>query len=193
MYVAFEGIDTVGKSTQIERLHTLYPDALVTKEPGGTPLGRKIRHILLHEGAIHPRSEALLFLADRAEHIEAVIRPNLHRLILSDRSLVSGIAYAHAHRNFPIDRLIDLNLFAVDGVLPDLLFLFQIDRETLQKRLARKNADAIESRGIDYMLAVQESMRRVAQRLQIEYVTIDAAAPIKTITKTIYQAIKERQ
>ena len=192
MYVAFEGIDTVGKSTQIERLHTLYPDALVTKEPGGTPLGRKIRHILLNEGAIHPRTELLLFLADRAEHIEAVIRPNLHRLILSDRSLVSGIAYAHIHQNIPIDRLIELNRFATDRVLPDLLFLFDIDRENLQERLGQKCRDAIESRGIDYMLAVQESMHEIVDALGIECVTLDAAAPIETITQTIHQAIKER-
>ncbi len=192
VYAAFEGIDTVGKSTQIARVAEGFDDVLVTKEPGGTPLGRKIRTLLLDEGGAHPRAETLLFLADRAEHIEKVVRPNLGRLILSDRSLISGIAYAHVHDGIDMDRLIDLNLFAVGGLLPDVAVYFTIDEATLRARLGEKARDAVERRGIDYMMAVQRTMAAVIERLEIPALHIDAAAPVEKITDTITTFLKER-
>jgi dTMP kinase len=192
MYVVFEGIDTVGKSTQIARLRERFDDCVLTREPGGTALGKKIRTILLDEGNIHPRSEALLFLADRAEHTERIIRPNLERLILSDRSFISGIAYAHVHEKIAVDTLLQLNRFATDGIFPDTVILFRIDRETLSARLGQKSGDAIEKRGIDYMLEVQKTMGELVDLLDIDHLVVDAADPLETITETIYQHIKER-
>ncbi|WP_456382182.1 dTMP kinase [Hydrogenimonas sp.] len=192
MYVVFEGIDTVGKSTQIARLRERFDDCVLTREPGGTTLGKKIRTILLDEGNIHPRSEALLFLADRAEHTERIIRPNLERLILSDRSFISGIAYAHVHEKIAVDTLLQLNRYATDGIFPDTVILFRIDRETLSARLDRKSGDAIEKRGIDYMLKVQETMGELVDLLDIDHLVVDATDPLETITETIYQHIKER-
>ncbi|WP_300363177.1 dTMP kinase [Hydrogenimonas sp.] len=192
MYVVFEGIDTVGKSTQIARLRERFDDCVLTREPGGTALGKKIRTILLDEGNIHPRSEALLFLADRAEHTERIIRPNLERLILSDRSFISGIAYAHVHEKIAVDMLLQLNRFATDGIFPDTVILFRIDRETLSARLGQKSGDAIEKRGIDYMLEVQKTMGELVDLLDIDHLVVDAADPLETITETIYQHIKER-
>ncbi len=192
MYVVFEGIDTVGKSTQIARLRERFDDCVLTREPGGTALGKKIRTILLDEGNIHPRSEALLFLADRAEHTERIIRPNLERLILSDRSFISGIAYAHVHEKIAVDTLLQLNRFATDGIFPDTVILFRIDRETLSARLGQKSGDAIEKRGIDYMLEVQKTMGELVDLLDIDQLVVDAADPLETITETIYQHIKER-
>jgi len=192
MYVAFEGVDTVGKSTQIERLAGRFEDCLVTKEPGGTPFGLRIRTMLLEEGAIHPRTEALLFLADRAEHIERIIRPNRHRLILSDRSLISGIAYAAVNEEIPMEELIALNRFATDGLYPDLAILFRIDRATLARRLSQKMPDAIEQRGIAYMLRVQEAMERVIETLGIDALFVDAGAPLESLTRQIETTIKER-
>ena len=94
MYILFEGIDGAGKSTQIARLAAAYPQAIVTKEPGGTKLGENLREILLKENDLDKRAEILLFLADRAEHFGKIIKPNLDKMILSDRSFVSGMAYA---------------------------------------------------------------------------------------------------
>jgi len=192
VYVAFEGIDTVGKSTQIERLKPLFSDSLVTKEPGGTPLGRKIRTILLDEGAIHPRSEMLLFLADRAEHIERIIRPNLHRLILSDRSFLSGVAYAHVYEKIAVDTLLQLNRYATGGLFPDAVVLFEIDEATLTARMGDKAHDAIEKRGIGYMLQVQKTMAELVDLLEIDTLRVDAAAPVETLTRQISHFIKER-
>ncbi|WP_457598245.1 dTMP kinase [Hydrogenimonas sp.] len=193
MYLAFEGIDTVGKSTQIERLSQRFPDSLVTREPGGTALGKKIRTILLEEGEVLPRSEILLFLADRAEHTERIVRPNLHRLILSDRSFLSGIAYAHVHDGIAVDTLLQLNRFATGGLFPDRIVLFRIDETSLRERMGQKSGDAIETRGIDYMLRVQKTMEELVDLLQIEHILIDATAPVDAITETLYSYIKDSQ
>ncbi len=193
MYLAFEGIDTVGKSTQIERLARRFPDVVVTREPGGTELGKKIRTILLEGGKVLPRSETLLFLADRAEHTERVVRPNLHRLILSDRSFLSGIAYAHIHDSIAVDTLLQLNRFATANLLPDRIALFRIDESSLRERMAQKSGDAIETRGIDYMLRVQKTMEELLDLLQIDHILIDATAPVESITETLYRYIKDSQ
>ncbi|BDY12186.1 dTMP kinase [Hydrogenimonas cancrithermarum] len=191
MYIAFEGIDTVGKSTQIERLAKHFPDVLVTREPGGTELGKKIRTILLEEGNISARSEILLFLADRAEHTETLIRPNLERMIFSDRSFLSGIAYAHVHEGVAVDILLQLNRFATDNLFPDRIILFTIDEGSLRSRLGGKTGDAIEMRGIRYMMEVQKTMEELVDLLGIEYILVDATAPVDTITRQLIDYINQ--
>ena len=191
MYIAFEGIDTAGKSTQIARLKAHFPDAILTKEPGGTPLGATIRTMLLDGKDLHPRTEALLFLADRSEHIEKIIRPNLDKTIFSDRSFVSGIAYAHIHQGLSIDTLLTLNRFATEGLFPDKIILLKLDGTTLRKRLGTKSHDAIERRGIDYMLAVQKTMEELLDLLDIDHLVVDATLPVSSITKIITDYLKE--
>jgi dTMP kinase len=191
MYIAFEGIDTVGKTTQIERLAKHFPDVLVTREPGGTGLGKKIRTILLEEGNISARSELLLFLADRAEHTETLIRPNLDRTIFSDRSFLSGIAYAHIHDGVAVDTLLQLNRFATDNLFPDRIILFTIDERSLRNRLCGKTGDTIEMRGIRYMMKVQKTMKELVDLLGIEHILVDATAPVDTITRQLIDYIKQ--
>ncbi|MCK5293111.1 MAG: dTMP kinase, partial [Arcobacteraceae bacterium] len=118
MYLILEGIDTAGKSTQLDILKEKYQDAIFTKEPGGTNVGAKIREMVLSGEAKSKVAEMLLFLADRAEHTEMVIKPNLNKMIISDRGFVSGIAYA---KDFDIDMVKKLNKIALDGVYPDKL------------------------------------------------------------------------
>ena len=91
MYILFEGIDTCGKTTQIELLKGKFDNLLVTKEPGGTNNGIKIRKLILNGKIYSKQAEILLFLADRAEHFEEVIKPNKSKLIVSDRGLISGL------------------------------------------------------------------------------------------------------
>ena len=192
MYIAFEGIDTVGKSTQIDRLAARFPGCVVTKEPGGTPLGEKLRAIILDEGGLEPRAETLLFLADRAQHSERVIRPNLGKLILSDRSLLSGIAYAHVLQGYAVDTLLQLNRFATGELFPDAVVLFTIDEASLKSRLGGKAHDAIEKRGIGYMMRVQKVLEELCDLLEIDHLAIDATLPVETVTDTITPFIKER-
>jgi len=190
MYILFEGIDTCGKSTQIELLSKEHPEILITKEPGGTAFGMKAREILLQDSLASKRAELLLFLADRAEHYQEVIKPNRNRLIISDRGFISGIGYALANGDFDFEELITLNRFALEGHFPDKIILFLTDMETLQERTAAKVLDGIELRGLEYLLDVQEHMRQSIVRLGIPHLFIDATDSIENIHQSILTYLK---
>ncbi|OBV28969.1 hypothetical protein BA723_01190 [Helicobacter sp. CLO-3] len=218
MYVVFEGIDTCGKSTQIERLKGVFPEAIYTKEPGGSALGVRVREMILQshslqdlsqnscEGANHggansqnaensqraqaplsAMAEFFLFLADRAEHIDKVIKPNRQKLIISDRSLISGIAYA------PFAQAESINLFCAQGVLPELCIAFEIDKDTLTQRLASKTHDAIEARGIEYLLNIQSKILQTARKIAKRTAIINASDDREAITKQIIAHIQRAQ
>lgn len=192
MYVIFEGIDGAGKSTQIARLAAAYPQAIVTKEPGGTKLGENLREILLKENGLDKRAEILLFLADRAEHFGKIIKPNLDKMILSDRGFVSGMAYALAGGNFSFEELLNLNKFALQGNFPQKIVFFKADESTLRSRLnSRAQMDGIEARGFAYLLRVQDEMEEILQKLDARYVTIDAAWDEEKITNLIKEFIND--
>lgn len=190
MYIAIEGIDTAGKSTQIECLRALFPDALVTKEPGGTPVGVEIRNMVLHGELRSKTAELLLFLADRAEHTESIILPNMNRLIISDRSAVSGMAYASVQNLCDEPMLVLLNRLATNGCLPDRVFILKLTPEELSARLSQKEHDRVESRGIEYLLSIQEALIASAYALGIETHLIDATQSIDAITHEIADLIK---
>lgn len=192
MYILFEGIDGAGKSTQIARLAAAYPQAIVTKEPGGTKLGENLREILLKENDLDKRAEILLFLADRAEHFGKIIKPNLDKMILSDRGFVSGMAYALAGGNFSFEELLSLNKFTLQGNFPQKIVFFKADESTLRLRLnARTQMDGIEARGFEYLLRVQDAMEEILQKLGVRYVAIDAAWDEEKITNLIKEFIND--
>ena len=192
MYVIFEGIDGAGKSTQIARLAAVFPQAIVTKEPGGTKLGENLREILLKENGLDKRAEILLFLADRAEHFGKIIKPNSNKMILSDRGFVSGMAYALAGGNFSFEELLSLNKFALQGNFPQKIVFFKADESTLRSRLgSRTQMDGIEARGFAYLLRVQDAMEEILQKLDVRYVTIDAAMDEEKITNLIKEFIND--
>lgn len=192
MYILFEGIDGAGKSTQIARLAAAYPQAIVTKEPGGTKLGENLREILLKGNDLDKRAEILLFLADRAEHFGKIIKPNLDKMILSDRGFVSGMAYALAGGNFSFEELLSLNKFALQGNFPQKIVFFKADESTLRSRLnSRAQMDGIEARGFDYLLKVQDAMEEILQKLGVRYVAIDAALDEEKITNLIKEFIND--
>ena len=181
MYVLFEGIDTCGKSTQIELISQKHPEIIVTHEPGGTAFGQKAREILLSDSLASKRAELLLFLADRAEHYQEVISPNKHNVIISDRGFLSGIGYALANGDFDFDELVSLNRFALEGHFPDKVVLFLTDMKTLEERTSAKSLDGIELRGLEYLLDVQEHMKQSILKLGIPHLFVDATEEIETI------------
>lgn len=188
MYLALEGIDTAGKSTQIALLREKMPQAIFTCEPGGSDLGKKLRKILLEEEMeLGKEAECLLFLADRAEHIHRVILPNQDRLIISDRSLISGIAYA---KDLDFQKLIELNLFAVQNILPNCVVLLELTQEELEKRLSVKHQDRIEQRGVEFLLEIQQKMVEACHQLKIPLLKIDAKESIDSIHQYILKQIK---
>ena len=190
MYILFEGIDTCGKSTQIELLAKNIPEIVTTKEPGGTNFGKKAREILLTDSLASKRAELLLFLADRAEHYQEVIKANKNRVVVSDRGFISGIGYALANDDFEFEELVALNKFALENHLPDKIILFITDMETLQKRTNEKTLDGIELRGLKYLLSVQEHMKQSILKLNIPYLFIDARDSVEDIHKSILAYIK---
>lgn len=184
MYLILEGVDTSGKSTQIELLKEVYPQACFSKEPGGTDLGAKIREMILHEGVSNHKAELFLFLADRAEHYLKVVQQ--HEVVISDRGFISGIAYALAnHKDYDLNFLTTLNSFALDDKMPDFVVLLETNETLIKSRLSQKSQDMIEKRGIAYLLKVQELMKEVLQKLEINHIVIDASKEIDTIHSEI--------
>lgn len=188
MYVVVEGIDTAGKSTQLDLLQKKYTDAVFTKEPGGTAIGLKLRTMALNGEAKSPIAEMFLFLADRAEHIEEVIVANKEKIVISDRSMVSGIAYAST---FPLEKMIELNLLATNNVLPSHIILLELTAEELKYRLSQKENDAIELRGIEYLINIQNRMKETIIKLGINHLFIDAGKKIEEIEKQIEDFLNE--
>jgi dTMP kinase len=182
MYIAIEGIDTAGKSTQLDILQDRYPEAIFTKEPGGTNIGKKLRQMVLDGEAKSKLAEMFIFLADRAEHIQEVIIPNQSKMIISDRSLISGIAYAD---NLPLEIVTSLNLMAVKNTVPTHTILLRLSQEELIKRLEAKENDSIESRGIDYLLNIQNRLIESIKLLKLNHICIDASLPIDDIAARI--------
>ena len=189
MYILFEGIDTCGKSTQIELVAQRLDNTVVTKEPGGTEFGKKAREILLADSLSSKRAELLLFLADRAEHYQQIVKKNQDKTVISDRGFLSGIGYALANGDFEFEYLVELNRFALEGNFPDLIVLFIIDIDTLKKRTSEKILDGIELRGLEYLISVQRHMQESLEKLNIPYLLIDATDTIENISTSIINKI----
>lgn len=191
MYIAIEGIDTAGKSTQITKLSSNFPDAIITKEPGATEIGKEIRDIVLSARAKSKKAEFLLFLADRAEHMQEVIEPNLGKMIISDRSAVSGVAYALVQGSISKEDLVALNNFATNNTYPQKVFLLKLTKEVLEYRLSQKELDGIELRGSEYLLNIQDAIIEATKLLGLELVEIDATQSRTEITQNILNNIKD--
>jgi len=193
MYIAIEGIDTAGKSTQIQALSRNYKNAVITKEPGGTDIGREIREMVLSARTKSKRAEFILFLADRAEHVKEIIEPNIDKMIISDRSAISGVAYALVQGEIDTKDLLELNNFATNNRYPQIVFLLKLTEEELKVRLSKKELDGIELRGTAYLLKIQDALTEAAKLLNIELIEIDATKSIENITNEILNNINNKK
>ncbi|EKE95364.1 thymidylate kinase [Helicobacter pylori R055a] len=178
-----EGVDGVGKSTQVGLLKDRFKNALFTKEPGGTKIGESLRHIALNEN-ISELARAFLFLSDRAEHVESVIKPALKekKLIISDRSLISGMAYSEFSS-------LELNLLATQSILPTKIVLLLIDKEGLKQRLSLKSLDKIENQGIEKLLTIQQKLKTHAYALREKFGCKVLELDAKESTKNLHEKI----
>jgi dTMP kinase len=189
VYVVIEGIDTAGKSTQLEILKNKFKDAVFTKEPGGTALGLKLREMILNGEAKSSLAEMFMFLADRAEHTQEIILKNKEKLIISDRSFISGIAYA---KDEEIEKLIELNRIATSNIFPNKIILLVLSKDELENRLSQKEHDSIEKRGVDYLLEIQDRLKKTILKLNINHIFIDASKKIEEIEKEIEDFINAK-
>jgi dTMP kinase len=178
MFVTFEGLDGSGKTTQVERLRRHLEAAgrevVVTREPGGTEFGERLRELLLHGAQMSPWAEAALFAAARAELVERVIVPARERGadVLCDRYVDSSLAYQGIARGLGVDAVLELNLAAVQGVMPDRTFLLLVDPARAARRTGR-NRDRIEREDDAFRARVDAAYRELAERFPERIVPVD--------------------
>ena len=202
-FVTFEGIDGSGKSTQLRLLEAQLRregvDVTVTCEPGGTPLGRQLRRTFLETSeAVSPRAELLLFAADRAQHIDHLIRPALDAggLVISDRYADATTAYQGAGRGFEpaiVARVIEL---ATAGLRPDLTIFFDISVETAIRRMAqRSDSEATRNRmdgeSFDFYSRVRNAYLMIAANEPERFRIVDAERPVAEIQPDVYRLVTE--
>ncbi|HET7306062.1 MAG TPA: dTMP kinase [Segeticoccus sp.] len=178
LFVAFEGGDGAGKSTQArllaEWLEARGRTVRLTREPGGTDLGGRIRELVLHGGHVAPRAEALLFAADRAHHVASLIRPALDRgeVVITDRYLDSSVAYQGAGRDLGPEEIRELSLWAVGGLVPDLTILVDVPAEVGRQRREGVH-DRLESLEGDFHERVRRHFLDLARRDPDRYLVLD--------------------
>jgi dTMP kinase len=194
VFITLEGGDGVGKSTQSallrEWLEGQGREVVVTREPGGSELGAEIREIVLHRrGHIAPRAEALLYAADRAHHIETVVRPALERgaVVLQDRYLDSSVAYQGAGRVLDADEIRELSLWAAEGLLPDLTVLLDLDQAAARIRLdaSRTRFDRLEAERGEFHERVRHAFLGLADAEPDRFLVVDAGRPREEIAGVI--------
>jgi dTMP kinase len=195
-FITFEGIEGSGKSTQARRLAEAL-GAVLTFEPGATPLGRKVRELLLSiEGAgISAETELLLFFADRAQHVSEVIQPALAagKTVISDRYVDSTLAYQGFGRGLAEAHIRALAEIATAGVRPDLTFLLDVSVETGLGRVGRRGAgDRIEAEQHTFHRRVADGFRALAAQEPARWVRVDGERDPDVIAREIYDAAVAR-
>lgn len=202
-FITFEGIDGSGKSTQLsmlaDRLRTSGVDVVTTFEPGDTPLGRRLREAFLEtEETVSPMAELLLFAADRAQHVELLIKPALAegRVVISDRYADATFAYQGAGRGFPeksVNAVIDL---ATGGLKPDLTLFFDISVADAVARMdardeAHTKKNRMDEETAEFYTRVHKAYLGIAQREPDRFRVIDASGSVEEIQQSVVELVKE--
>ena len=197
MFVTFEGLDGSGKSTQAELLRARLEadgfEVVSTREPGGTELGERVRDLVLHGGHVTPWAEALLYAAARAQHVDEVIRPALERgeTVICDRYLDSSVAYQGVGRELGLERVLELNLAAVGGLLPDRTFLLSLEPAEIGSRLGGVH-DRLERESAEFHARAAAAYRDLASRFPERLVVLDAARPSDELAEEVYGSLRVR-
>lgn len=189
-FIAFEGGDGAGKSTQVRLLADAFTTAgrevVVTRQPGGTELGAQIRDLVLHGEHVSPRAEALLFAADKAHHVDQLIRPALAggAIVLTDRFTDSSVAYQGAGRALGAAEVHDLQMWAVDALVPDLTVIVDVSASEGRRRRGVVH-DRLESEGDDYHEAVRQHFLAMAAGHPERYLVVDGTLPPAQIHEAV--------
>lgn len=191
LFITFEGADGCGKTTQIALLDKYLrgkgKSTLLTREPGAIGLGEKIREILLnYDGEVSPNCESFLFLADRAQHVDCIIKPALNdgKVVLCDRHTDSTVAYQGYGRGLDLERIKELNKIATNGLKPDLTIVLDVDIETSMQRVG-KEKDRMESAGIEFFKCVRQGFLEIAKNEPNRVKVINSSDTIENIHKKV--------
>lgn len=187
-FVSLEGPEGAGKTTQVKllskELTALNVDHVVTRDPGGTALGRQVRRILLSpDNSVSPMAELLLYQADRAQHVDELIRPALERgaLVICDRYIDSTIAYQGYGRKIDFELINTLNQMSTGGLTPDLTILFDIASDDGLSRLHPGGHDRMEREDLDFHLRVRDGYKTLAKDNPQRFETLDAAKALSVV------------
>lgn len=195
-FIAFEGIDGSGKSTQARRLADAI-GALLTFEPGATDIGKTLRSILLQpcDDSTPPviRAEALLMAADRAQHVDEVIEPSLEsgRTVVTDRFSASTIAYQGYGRGLPIDPLLFIVDWAAGGLVPDLSILIDLPIETARLRMEQSSPDRLEQLDEEFHQRVRDGFIELAAQTPSRWLMVDGTLGPDELSRIILEAVTE--
>lgn len=199
LWVTFEGGDGTGKTTQATRLETWLREqgrtVVRTREPGGTEVGVLIRDIVLHHrGEVAARAEALLYAADRAQHVATLVRPALERgeVVIQDRYLDSSVAYQGAGRVLDAEEVRELSMWAAEGALPDLTVLLDLAPELARARLdaADKPFDRLEAEKTAFHERVRRAFLALAAADPDRFLVLDAALPADELAAAVRERIR---
>lgn len=194
MFIAFEGGDGAGKSTQVrllaERLTAAGHEPVLTRQPGGTALGQRLRDLVLHGDPMTPRAEALIFAADKAQHVEEVIRPALRqgRVVITDRYTDSSVAYQGAGRDLGADEVHTLQMWAVGGLVPDLTVIVDVTAEEGRRRRGEVH-DRLESEADGFHEAVREHFHALAGAAPDRYLLVDGTAEAAEMAGQVWSRV----
>jgi dTMP kinase len=198
LLIVFEGGDGSGKSTQIRLLRAAIEragwDATVTREPGGTAIGEAVRELLLARSSdgMSDRTEALLYAAARAQHVQEVIRPALEKgtVVLCDRYTDSSVVYQGAARGLGEGHVAELNAWATGGLAPDLVVLLDVDpAEGLRRVEDQAEPDRLEGAGLDFHRVVADAYRRRAEEQPSRYLVLDASRPVEELHRIVREEV----
>ena len=197
VFVVFEGGEGAGKSTQVtalaDALRAEGRDVVVTREPGATDVGRRIRSMVLDGDDLSPRAEALLYAADRAHHVATVVRPALARgaVVISDRYVDSSLAYQGAGRTLPVEEVSWLSSWATGGLKPDLVVLLDVDPAVGLRRAAARGAaaDRLESESVAFHERVRYAFLDLAAADPRRYLVLDATRPAEEISLAVFDRV----
>ncbi len=196
-FITFEGADGCGKTTQIELLDKFLKEkglkTLLTLEPGATDLGKNLRQILLHyEKPVSDEAEMFMYLADRAQHAQMIIKPALEdkKIVLCDRYTDSTVAYQGYGREGDIEQINILNKIATKGLKSDLTILFDVESEIAQSRLG-KTKDRLESQGMEFHKKVRKGYLELAKQDPKRIKVVDANRTIDEVWQDVKKIVEE--
>lgn len=198
LFITFEGLDGAGKSTQIRKVKDIFEkkgyEVVLTREPGGTNISEKIRKIILdnENEEMSFVTEALLYAASRAQHVHEKIKPALEagKVVISDRYVHSSIAYQGYGRGLGAQRVMDINNYAIEGIMPDISFFILLPSDKAMERLksSSRELDRLEVEEIDFFSTIEDGYNRIAQDFE-NIVKIDATKSVDDIAEIISSRI----